>query len=69
MKGRNLEARAVAGSKPEASALYGEVKAVSLTGKLEATVLAGGPVAQAGQGFKAIALYAGGPEALTQAGE
>lgn len=49
--------------------MYGEMKAVSLAGKLEVTVLAGRPVAQAGKGFKAISLDAGGPEALTQAGE
>lgn len=44
------------------------MKTVSLAGKLEAAVLAGGPVAQAGKGFKAITRDAGGPEALTQAG-
>lgn len=49
--------------------MYGEMKAVSLAGKLEVAVLAGRPVAQAGKGFKAISLDAGGPEALTQAGE
>lgn len=49
--------------------MYGETKAVSLAGKLEAAVLAGGPVAQAGKGFKAIPVDAGGREALTQAGD
>lgn len=68
-KGSNLDALAAAGSEAEASALYGEMKAVSLAGKLEAAVLAGGPVAQAGKGLKAVPLDAGGPEALPQAGE
>lgn len=44
------------------------MKAVSLAGKLETAVLAGGPVAQAGKGFKTITGDAGGREALTQTG-
>lgn len=44
------------------------MKAGSLAGDLKAAVLAGGPVAQAGKGFKTITGDAGGPEALTQAG-